>query len=195
MAIIITNEMREAAQREAERRNPHIRHHFDVDYMSSEQRDIIGFIGEFACKQLFDIPWQEDIRENYIQTDSGDIILPGLTIDIKTETIPYDVLMKLVKGKISDNQPYGRRLINEEQIGLLKRYDYVVWGAVARGNPTHWYSLGFLDTQFILTNYPNPVIYTPFGGQYRTPCLNIRHSELRNINYMYRIISEHRQPL
>lgn len=54
MAIQITDEMRQVALREAKRRNPHIRHHFDPGYMTGTERDIIGFVGEFACKTFFE---------------------------------------------------------------------------------------------------------------------------------------------
>lgn len=192
MAIQITNEMREAALQEARRRNPYIRHHFELQYMTGTERDIIGFVGEFACKTLFNIPWQSDIRENYIQIDSGDIIFPGLAIDIKTETIPKNTLLRLVRGQVSDDAPYGRRLINQGQIGLLNRYDYVIWGAIPREMPDSWFSLGYISTSYILENYRTPVVDTPFGGRYPEACLNIKHSELRNVHGLQRIIDAHR---
>lgn len=40
------------------------------------------------------------------------------------------------------NQPYGRRLINENQVPLLNNYKYVVWGVFSRSNQTIWYPLG-----------------------------------------------------
>lgn len=117
--------------------------------------------------------------------------MPNLTIDIKTETIPSSILNNLVAGQIGDNAPYGRRLINAGQIGLLEHYNYVVWGAVAREDPTLWYDLGYVSVDFIKTHYPDPVIETPFGKRYPTPCLNIKHSELRNLQELQRIINEH----
>ena len=192
MSIQITEEMKEAAKREAMRRDPNIKHHFELEYMTGAERDIIGFVGEFACKTLFGIPWEEDIRDNYLQIDSGDIILPELTIDIKTETIPFSKLMDLVKGKISDDAAYGRRLINAGQMRLLEHYDYIVWGAIPREHPDQWYALGYLDTEYIRAHYPEPVTVTPFGSHYPSSCLNIRHSELKHVSGLKNLIAAHR---
>ena len=132
MSIKITDEMRKTAIRESKKRNTYINHHFELDYMTGEERDKISFLGEFACKECMGLDWKKGIRENYKTADHGDILLPNTTIDIKTETIPYEILMRLVKGKIGDDEPYGRRLITENQIPLLENYDYIVWGAFPR---------------------------------------------------------------
>lgn len=188
MAIEITDEMRRAAQREAQRRDAHINHHFELDYMTGEERDIIGFLGEFACKECMGLDWRRGIRDNYNTIDEGDILMPNNTIDIKTETIPYDILMCLVKGQVDDDAPYGRRLINKGQIALLEHYDYVVWGAFSRRSDKLWFSLGYLESAYILKHY-NVTINTPFGSKYNEPCLNVRQSELKNINGLIRIIT------
>ena len=187
MAIEITEEMREAALREAQKREPHINHHFELDYMSGEERNVISFLGEFACKEGLGLDWRKGIRNDYIVPDKGDILRPNLTIDIKTETIPYDILMRLVKRKLGDDKPYGRRLITEKQIPLLEKYDYVVWGAFSRESQKLWFSLGYLETDYILNHY-SVTKDTPFGGQYKVPCLNIRHSELKDIRDLIRIL-------
>ena len=190
MSIIITDEMREAAAREAKKRNPHIKHHFELDYMSGDERDIIGFLGEFACKECLGLDWRKGIRDNYETADQGDILLQHSITDIKTETIPYDILMELVKGKVDDDKPYGRRLITEKQIENLKKYQYVVWGAFSRNTSDKvWFSLGYLESAYILEHY-SLTTDTPFGGKYPVPCLNVRHSELKNINGLIRIIKQ-----
>lgn len=188
MAIQITDEMREAAGREAARRHPNINHHFELEYMSGEQRDIVGFLGEFACKEFLGLDWRRGIRENYDTIDSGDILQANIVVDIKTETIPKDILMKLIRGEVGDDQPYGRRLINQEQIPLLEHYDYVAWGAFSRGmNNGLWFSLGYLETAFILQNY-RPTLDTPFGTHYNEPCINIRQSQLKSMYGLKRMI-------
>lgn len=187
MSIIITDEMRKAATREAQRRDPKINHHFELDYMTGEKRDEISFLGEFACKECLGLDWREGIRDNYETADHGDILLPNTTIDIKTETIPYEILMHLLKGEVDDDKPYGRRLITKNQIPLLQNYDYIVWGAFSRNSDKLWFSLGYLETSYILEHY-SETTDTPFGGKYPVSCLNIRHSELKNINGLIRII-------
>lgn len=191
MAIQITNDMREAARIETQRRDPNINHHFELEYMNGEERDIVGFLGEFACKVCLGLDWRAGIRENYDEIDAGDILHAGAVVDIKTETIPQDILMRLIRGQVGDDQPYGRRLINQKQIPLLEHYGYVVWGAFSRGRDGLWFSLGYLETQFILQNY-QPTINTPFGMHYNEPCLNIRQSDLRNINGLKRILENNK---
>lgn len=194
MPIQITDEMREAAGREAKRRNPKIKHHFELEYMSGAQRDIVGFLGEFACKECLGLDWRAGIRENYDTIDRGDILQTDIVVDIKTETIPNEILMKLIRGQVGDDQPYGRRLINQEQIPLLEHYDYVVWGAFSRGmNNGLWFSLGYLETAFILEHY-RPTIRTPFGTRYNEPCMNIRQSQLKSMYGLSRILSARRGP-
>lgn len=188
MAIEITEEMRRAAKIESERRDPNIEHHFELEYMTGEERDIIGFLGEFACKECLGLDWKAGIRDNYDTIDQGDILLPDVKIDIKTETIPHNILMQLVKGWVGDDMPYGRRLINQDQVPLLEHYNYVVWGAFSRGMDKLWFSLGYLETSYILAHY-KVTSDTPFGRKYNVPCLNIRHSELKPISELKRIIN------
>lgn len=188
MAIDITPEMWSRARIESQRRNDYIRHHFELTYMSGTQRDEIGFIGEFACKVALGIDWKNDIRENYEVIDSGDIITPKMTIDIKTETIPHNKLIRLLQHQISDDQAYGRRLISEGQVNLLSHYDYVVWGAVSREHKNKWFSLGYLETSYILSHY-TITSKTPFGGYYPEPCLNVRHSELKPFSQLKRMLN------
>ncbi|MCM1543229.1 MAG: hypothetical protein NC121_18505 [Blautia sp.] len=194
MAIEITDEMVCAAIRESDRRNPYINHHFELAYMTSEMRDQIGFLGEFACKEELGIDWRTGIREDYIVPDSGDILDTNGVVDIKTETIPFDVLMNLVRHQIKDNQPYGRRLINQGQVELLYHYDYVVWGAFPRPDGVHktlrWYSLGYLESEYILSNY-QITQDTPFGSRYPEPCINVKHSELKPIWELKRILGRY----
>lgn len=188
MAIQITDEMSAAARREAERRDPNINHHFELEYMSGRERDIVGFLGEFACKEFLGLDWRAGIRENYDTIDRGDILQTNLVVDIKTETIPKEILMKLIRGQVGDDQPYGRRLINQEQIPLLNHYDYVAWGAFSRNmNNGLWFSLGYLETSFILQNY-KPTLDTPFGTHYNEPCINVRQSRLKSMYGLKHII-------
>ncbi len=191
MSIIITDEMKEAAVIESDRRNPYIHHHFELDYMTPEMRDQIGFLGEFACKEELGIDWRTGIRPDYIVPDDGDIIVLNGVIDIKTETLEFHTLMRLVRHEIEDDQPYGRRLITEEQVPLLEHYDYVVWGAFPRPDGIHhemrWYSLGYLESEYILDNYA-VTSETPFGSRYPVPCINVRHSELKPVSRLRRII-------
>ena len=193
MAIVITDEMIEAAVREADRRDPHIHHHFELDYMTPDMRDQIGFLGEFACKEELNMDWRAGIRPDYEEPDEGDIIIPNSTVDIKTETIPFNVLMRLVRHNVGDDQPYGRRLITEGQVDLLQHYNYVVWGAFPRPDGIHnelrWYSLGYLETAYILENY-RVTDETPFGSHYPEPCINVKHSELKPISGLRRLLNE-----
>lgn len=187
MSVLITDDMREAARIESAKRDPHINHHFDLDYMNGNQRDVIGFLGEFACKEYLGLNWRSGIRENYDNIDSGDILQVGAVVDIKTETIPKNKLLRLIKGELSDDVPYGRRLINENQISLLNHYDYVAWGAFFRESNEIWFPLGYIESKYILENY-QPTIHTPFHRRYREPCINVRQSELRDLSELRKIL-------
>ena len=175
--VNITNEMREAAERDANRRDPYINHHFEVSHFTSLQRDIVGFLGEFSACTLFNINWKENIRSNYLVPDNGDITKNSLIFDVKTETLPSKYLNKLLNNSIDDNEIYGRRLINSDQVKLLSNYDIVIFGAMDRNNLNSWYPIGYLYTSYILNNYT--VTYTrPDGGQYPFAALAIKTSNL-----------------
>lgn len=189
MPVFITDEMRRAAEIESKRRNDFIKHHFDLAYMTGGQRDVVGFLGEFACKEYLGLDWRAGIRKSYETIDKGDILIPGITADIKTETMSSGKLTLLLNGRIGDDAPYGRRLINQGQVGLLEHYDYVIWGAFPRNLCNWWYPLGYLDTKHILENY-KVTEQTPFGSQYPEPCLNIRHSELKDIDSLKKLLEQ-----
>lgn len=180
MKIEITEEMIEQAKIEAQRRNPHISHHFNVEHLSGEERDIIGFLGEFACCSLLGINWRSNIRESYSSIDDFDIIYNNKLIDVKTETVPDLYITKIILRTIDNNGLYGRRLINKGQVPLLKKYDIVIFGAFKRGNYNEWFPLGYLETDYILQNY-SITKNRPDGGLYPFDALPIKTSDLKNI--------------
>ncbi|MDD6988327.1 hypothetical protein [Ruminococcus sp.] len=191
-SVDITDDMLKAAIRESNRRDPYINHHFELKYMTPDIRDQIGFLGEFACKELLGLDWRAGIRDNYDVPDDGDILNLNGIVDIKTETVPSNILFNLIRGNISDNQQYGRRLINQDQAALLEHYDYVVWGAFQRPGDylenLRWYPLGYLETSYILEHY-EITKDTPFGTKYPEPCINVRHSELKPIEELKRVLN------
>ena len=165
MQVKITNEMVNQASIEAQRRNPYIKHHFEVEHLTPEQRDIIGFLGEFACCTLFNIDWRNNIRENYFTIDDFDFKVKGLRVDVKTETVPFAYIDRILNKNIDDYRAYGCRLINQGQFNLLNKYDIVIFGLFDRDNFNTWYPIGYLETKDILTNYP-PRKNKPYGGEY-----------------------------
>jgi len=179
--IKITSEMYKKAMSESKRRSEYINHHFEVKHFTGAERDVIGFLGEFAACQLLGLDWKDNIRNDYITTDSGDIVINNLIIDVKTETLPPSKLKKILNGKITDDETYGRRLISEYQIDLLKEYDLVLFGGFSRDNLNQWYPFGCLDTKHILNNYE--ITKTrPDGGIYPVAALPVRTSSLRSIS-------------
>ena len=180
MKVSVTSEMKEQAKNEASKRNPHINHHFDVNHLTGEERDIIGFLGEFACCSLLNIDWKTNIRENYLTIDSFDLIVDGKKADVKTETIPDKYLKLIVEKKINDDGVFGRRLINQGQVILLPKYDIVIFGAFERGNYDFWYALGYLESKYIQENY-KITKQRPDGGSYPFSALAIKSSELKPI--------------
>lgn len=184
--IEITEDMYNRAVIESKKRNPYINHHFELGYFSGEKRDLIGFLGEFACCKMFGIDWRENIRDNYYSIDNGDIVLNGNIIDVKTETLPFAFLQKLLTGTINDDKPYGRRLINNEQIPLLRKYSAVIFGAFSREDcqnnkfPHIWYALGYAYVNEDLCRY-SATKRTPFGTEYPTPVIPYKTSELRDV--------------
>lgn len=142
MSIKITKEMFETAVREAQRRenDGQINHHFSLEHMSDYDRNIIGFLGEFAGREALGFDWRSSIRANYLKPDNGDAFINQQIIDIKTETIPEKYFWDIVKRKYSkdgreeckktiDDIPFGRRLICNDQVDLLSKYNYVLWCA------------------------------------------------------------------
>jgi hypothetical protein len=181
--ILITEQMKLAAITEAKRRAPHINHHFEVGHMSGEERDIIGFLGEFACCELFNIDWRKNIRKDYITIDEFDLKINNKKIDVKTETLPLKFFNLILNGEIDDNKLYGRRLINEGQSILLTKYDLVVFGAFKRDDLSYWYPIGYLDTETILKDY-KPTRIRPDGGNYPFSALPVHNSILKHINLL-----------
>lgn len=185
--VVITEEMLNFAINEVNRRSAYLKPHFNLNYLNETTRQIIGFLGEFACQEYLGINWKENIRENYIKPDDYDFVHNNLKIDVKTETLPTETILRsVIQGTIGDDIPYGRRLINKGQCNLLSNYDLVMFGAILRpSRPDNWtpigekwFPIGMITTDHILKNY-KPVSKMPFGtGYYPEPCINIRTSEL-----------------
>lgn len=179
MRIAITNEMKERAWEEAKRRKPHLHErHFAAG--TEEERDIMGFCGEFACSQMLLGNWEMFIRDGYETIDDHDIIYKGNKIDVKTESLPSNLLKKVWTHNIQDDLPYGRRLICGAQANLLPKYDLIVFGAVERGNLDFWYAVGYISTEHIITNY-KPTTDTPYGKEYIVAGYPVKNSELHDI--------------
>lgn len=181
--IPIDEEMRAAAKVEAARRDPHITHHFEVPHLTYEQRDEVGFCGEFACCKYLGIDWKSNIRKNYFTVDDCDLIYKGKKIDIKTETVPKVYAEKILAGNIIDDHLYGRRLISEKQFAALHKYNLVIFGMLIREGLDKWFPIGFLNTDNILQNY-KPSIIRPDGGRYRTPAAPVKTSVLKPITQL-----------
>lgn len=163
--IDITEKMRVQAKKESERRDAYIKHHFEVDHLSYQERDELGFIGEFACCTLLGLDWKENIRDNYETIDDFDFIVNNKRIDVKTETVPTEYAKKILRGEISDDELYGRRLVNEGQFNLLNKYDLVIFSLFAREHLNFWFPIGYLETKSIVENY-SPTNKRPDGGNY-----------------------------
>lgn len=176
VGVPITREMIERASIEAEKREPHIKHHFNVEHLSGDLRNEIGFLGEFACCELLGIDWRSNIRKDYLTIDNGDIRVGNYLIDVKTETIPQPYFDQVINRRVDDDYYYGRRLIVEGQVGLLSKYDIVVFGGFVRDNYKKWYALGYIDTKKAL-NY-KVVENAPFGVKYPEPAIPIKTSDL-----------------
>ena len=188
--IEITEEMVKRAEEESKKRDPDINHHFEVDHFTPEERDTIGFIGEFAGCKMLNIDWKSNIREDYKTIDDQDIIYADKKIDIKTETVPTNILLKIINNEIDDDDLYGRRLINKGQIPLLKKYDIVIFGLIDRDKKDFWYPIGWLETKEILENY-EPTSERPDGGKYPFPGLPIKTSHLKGIEDLKCRINKH----
>lgn len=176
--IRISDEMKAQAKIEAQKRDAHIKHHFEVKHLSSEQRDELGFWGEFACSTALGQDWKKNIREDYLTIDNYDIIVNGKRADIKTETVPVDFAHKILSKEINDNKAYGRRLINKGQFDLLTKYDLVIFGLVIRKSDDFWYPLGYLETPIITGQYL-PTYNRPYGGKYPFPASPVPTSLLK----------------
>ena len=188
--ILITQEMLDIATNEVKRRGNNLNPHFKLKYLNEDKRQIIGFLGEFACQEYLGINWRNNIRENYIKPDDYDFIHNNQRVDVKTETIPTQNTLNLVTQRtINDDIRYGRRLIAQAQYPLLQHYDLVMFGAILRPNNAsqwnpvgnYWYPIGMVTSQHILNNY-RPPCNMPFNNQpYPEPCVNIKTSELIDI--------------
>jgi len=181
--IAITKDMREQAKLESKKRNPHIKHHFEVNHLSYEERDELGFIGEFACCEFLGMDWKANIRKDYKTIDDFDFIHNNKRIDVKTETVPKEYARKILRQEILDDELYGRRLINEGQFGLLNKYDIVIFSLFAREHKDYWFPIGYLETETIIKNYP-PANQRPDGGEYPFAGCPIPTSVLKPIAYL-----------
>ena len=173
--------MEQQASIEAKRRDAHIKHHFEVGHLSYNERDKLGFLGEFACCSLLGINWKENIRDNYLTIDNYDVVIKGLKADVKTETVPLNYANKIINRTINDNGLYGRRLINKGQFGLLNKYDIVIFSLFIRNQLDFWYPIGYLETKTIISKYP-PTYKRPDGGNYPFPGSPVPTSMLKPIS-------------
>ncbi|BCN23383.1 hypothetical protein [Vibrio alfacsensis] len=187
-SVGFTKEMIDAAQAESEKREHHIKHHFEVAHFSSDERNQIGFLGEFCFCQLMGEDWRQNIRDNYLTIDDCDFRLNNLVIDVKTETVPKRHAHKIIQRTIDDDAIYGRRLYSEGQFNLLKKYDVVVFGLTIREENNAWYPIGFIFARDIQTRY-TPTRFRPDGGRYPSPGAPIRTSELRPIEALKQLTS------
>ena len=186
MPVVITEKMKQRAKEESIRRDGHIKHHFDVNHLSKEERDIIGFLGEFACCDFFGMAWEDNIRDNYLTIDSGDMQYNNLICDVKTETLPRKVLEKVYNRKIDDDEVWGRRLINKKQVSLLNRYHIVIFGGIVRGEQIEkWYPFGYLETKYILQNYEVTKV-RPDGGEYPFEAIPVKTSDLKDLKMLFK---------
>jgi len=165
MKIRITDEMRVQAKIESKKRNNFIKHHFEVNHLTFDERDQLGFLGEFACCKFLGLDWKKNIRENYLTIDDFDFIIKNKRVDVKTETVPNNYAQRILSNSIEDDELYGRRLINKGQFNLLKKYDIVIFSLFIRNQLDYWYPIGYTDTKIIIDNYP-PTYKRPDGGNY-----------------------------
>lgn len=191
ITVRIDKKMREHAEVEAARREPYIKHLFTTEHADTNQTNSIGFLGEFAMCTLMGIDYTENIREDYLKPDSGDLMIGDLVVDVKTETIPQSHLGLIISGWGSDDRMYGRRLIAEDQIKNLYKYDVVVFGVMPRETLEYWSCFGYIYTKDITKYNPSAVIDRPDGGKYPYPCLPIKTSKLRSVQEL--INDEHRR--
>lgn len=180
MFINITQEMVNRANIEIKRRDPYIKHHFSVNHLTEHDRDMIGFLGEFAMSEFLGISFEKQIRENYLTIDAGDGNVQSLVYDVKTETIPEPYFTRVINRTICDDGLFGRRLINKGQVSLLEKYDIVVFGAFKRDDYTKWYPIGYQYTDDLLSNY-QITNQRPDGGRYPFAALPIRTSFLLDV--------------
>lgn len=181
--VKITDEMKNFAENEVNKRRKHINHHFKNPNMDQNQSDKIGFIGEFCACALLGIDWKSNIRTSYKTIDSGDGICSKGVFDVKTEVLPRNYLRKVISRAINDDELYGRRLINIGQGPLLKKYEIVIFGALIKNSFDKWYPLGWIETDFILKEY-NPTNKRPDGGLYPFAAYPIRTSQLCSIDLL-----------
>jgi hypothetical protein len=193
MFVLFDNEMILESKKQSKLREPFINHHFELEHLSGDERNQIGFLGEFACCQLFGIDWKKNIRENYLTIDEFDFSIKHLKVDVKTETVPHSFISSIINGTVNDDKPWGRRLINKGQVPLLDKYDVVIFGLVDRENKNGWYPVGYITTKNILDNYSIQK-KMPFGVKdYPSPALAVRTSELKPLSLLKMTLQRHDQ--
>lgn len=170
--------MRDRARIESDKRNTFIKHHFNVEHLSSEERDDLGFLGEFACSMALNQEWKSNIRGNYQTIDDYDFIVNGKRIDVKSETVPLKYAKLILAKTINDDEIYGRRLIYEGQFNLLSKYDLIAFGLFIRESMDAWFPIGYIESRLIIDNYP-PTVKRPYGGNYPFSGSPVPNSKLK----------------
>lgn len=122
---------------ESRKREPDIVHHFEVSHMTSIQRNMIGFLGEFGHMLALGLPWDAAIRSDYQSIDTGDLHIGSEALDFKTETVPMKIFSQLCAGSLTKYDAYGSRLIHMSQYmsfyhPSVTKYDLVIFGAMPR---------------------------------------------------------------
>ena len=87
---------------------------------------------------------------------------------------------------MQDDGVYGRRLIHEAQLGLLKKYDIVLFGAFDRNDLSTYYPIGFIYTDKILSvlTKDSATFDRPDGGRYPNRSLPVKTSHLLSISWL-----------
>jgi len=159
--IPFTQEMIDESSAQSMKRERFIKHHFESDVMSSDVRNQVGFLGEFACCVALGLDWKKSIRENYDAPDHFDIIFRGKRIDVKTQVTPTKFLI-----------PQRHFLVSETQKEHIKLSDYIVSGAISREKMNGWHPIGYAPTE-VLDQIEAVTHHSVSGTKYYTKTIEI----------------------
>lgn len=149
----ITNDMLIGAEKISPQRENYIRHHFTTKHYNTEMTNKIGYLGEFACAEMFGLDWQKIVKVNK-KSDDYDLLIGNFKIDVKTDTVPTDFFLKLINGTLTKTERYYERWIHESQYEFLDKYDVMLFGVIERNSFNAWHPIGWITTENIIKNYP-----------------------------------------
>ena len=118
---------------------------------------VIGYLGDICAAVYLGLDPIAELQRMLVETDllthrdKSDLVYRGHRVDVKTELIPDGRRPSVIDRSIGDNEPYGKRLINKDQLDDNEEgSDIYLFGTLDSEDPfqaTNWIPVGFITSR------------------------------------------------